>query len=213
MGSSFLLYMKEFFSYEQQFEKLESRGLIFLDREKAYEDLKLEGYYNIINGYAHFFEDSEKENEYIRGTTFNNILDLYVFDKTLRNLVYRYTATIECHIKALVAHVFSREHGVDERKYLMPSSFSPNISFAEGILRLIYECYQTIDDAKKTESNKFRKYIAHSAEVHNHVPMWILIRALTFGTTSIFYKYMKTNEKEEIASEFGLTGDQLTNML
>ena len=42
--------MKEFFTYEQQIEKLKNDGLTINDEEQAERELKLEGYYNIING-------------------------------------------------------------------------------------------------------------------------------------------------------------------
>lgn len=205
--------MKEFFTYEQQLERLESRGLIIPDREKAYGYLKFEGYYNLINGYAHFFEEYGKKEQYMPGTTLENILQLYIYDKTLRNIVYKYTATIECHIKALVAHEFSKNHGVDQKTYLSSDSFTRDSSCAPSIARLIEECKQTIADACNKDSNKYRQYIAHNLEAHGHVPMWILIRALSFGTTSIFYKFMQPSEKASIASEYGLTAEQLTNML
>lgn len=43
--------------------------------------------------------------------------------------------------------------------------------------------------------------------------MWVLIRALSFGTISIFYKNMIDEEKEVIASNYNITAAQLANML
>lgn len=106
--------MKEFYDYEQQIAKLrDSDGLIIDDEETAKDYLRLEGYYNVINGYAAIFK--KKNGKFIKGTTFDNIRNLYEFDKSLRSIVYKYTSSIECHIKALIAHEFSRNHGVDEK--------------------------------------------------------------------------------------------------
>ena len=41
--------MKEFFTYEQQIEKLREKGLLINDEPSAIEFLKLEGYYNVIS--------------------------------------------------------------------------------------------------------------------------------------------------------------------
>lgn len=49
-------HMKSFFTYQQQILKLKQDGLIIEDEVRAAKDLKLEGYYNIINGYAHIFK-------------------------------------------------------------------------------------------------------------------------------------------------------------
>lgn len=202
--------MKEFFTYEQQIEKLKGKGLILDDEQGAIEFLKLEGYYNVINGYSPNFKLNHK---FYKGTTFEDICNLYAFDKDLRSIVYKYTSSIETHVKALIAHEFSRVHGVDEKKYLQPECFSNNANSIAAVTRLIDECNTTINDALNHNSNKYREYIAHNYQSHGHVPMWVLIRALSFGTISIFYKNMIEDEKDSIASNYNITAAQLANML
>lgn len=202
--------MKEFFTYEQQVEKLKKDGLIINDEDVAIQELKLEGYYNIINGYSPIFKVGTR---FIKGTTFENINALYDFDKSLRSIIYKYTSLIECHIKALIAHEFSKIHGVDEKTYLTSSCFTTKMSSADNVKRLIDECNNTITEALNKNSNKYREYIAHNYNTHGHVPMWVLIRAISFGTTSIFYKNMLDEEKEEIAKNYSLNSSQLANML
>ena len=202
--------MKAFFTYEQQIEKLKNDGLIIDDEVRAVKELKLEGYYNIINGYSPIFKNGT---HFIKGTTFENINALYDFDKSLRSIIYKYTSLIECHIKALIAHEFSRVHGVDEKTYLTPNSFTTKANSTENVKRLIEECNNTIIEALNKNSNKYREYIAHNYNTHGHVPMWVLIRAISFGTTSIFYKNMLDEEKDIIAKNYLLTSAQLANML
>lgn len=50
--------MKEFYTYEQQIQKLKKKGLIITDESDAIEFLKLEGYYNVINGYSPNFKNN-----------------------------------------------------------------------------------------------------------------------------------------------------------
>ena len=78
---------------------------------------------------------------------------------------------------------------------------------------MINDCNVTITDALNHNSNKYREYIAHNYQTHGHVPMWVLIRALSFGTISIFYKNMIEEEKELIANNYNLSAAQLANML
>ena len=127
--------------------------------------------------------------------------------------VYKYTSSIETHIKALIAHEFSRVHGVDEKAYLQKENFTQNGKAAVAVARLIDECNSTISEALNRNSNKYRQYIAHNHDVHGHVPMWVLIRALSFGTTSIFYKNMLDDERDRVADNYNITADQLANML
>ncbi|MBQ7384172.1 MAG: Abi family protein [Clostridia bacterium] len=202
--------MKEFFTYEQQIEKLKSKGLIINDENKAISFLRLEGYYNVINGYSPNFKAN---GVFYRGTTFEEICHLYAFDKNLRSVIYKHTSSIESHIKAIIAHEFSKVHGVDEKVYLQPECFSQNQNSEAAVLRLIAECQTTINEALNHNSNKYREYIAHNYQAHGHVPMWVLIRALSFGTVSIFYKNMLDEERTSIAKNYGLSSSQLANML
>ena len=202
--------MKVFFTYEQQIEKLKSDGLIIVDEYQAIEELKTEGYYNLINGYSPIFKN---DNRFIKGTSFDHINNLYDFDRSLRSIVYKYASVIECHFKALLAHEFSAIHGVDEKVYLTPDNFSSNKNSKENVIKLIEKCNKTIQDALSKNTNKYREYIAHNYNEHHHVPMWILVRALTFGTTSIFYANLIDNEKEVIAKQYHLSAGQLKNIL
>lgn len=203
-------FMKEFFTYEQQVEKLKKQGLIIKNEENTIKFLKLEGYYNIINGYAPIFKNNSV---FKKGTSFEDICSLYKFDKNLRSIIYKHISSIETHIRALVAHEFTKVHGVDEKSYLSKNSFTANPKSEQAVERLLEECNKTIADALKDNSNKYREYIAHNYKKHNHVPMWVLVRALSFGTVSIFYKNMLPDEKETIAHTFNVSSDQLTNIL
>lgn len=202
--------MKEFYTYEQQLDKLRKDGLTILDENDAIASLRSEGYYNIIKGYSFIFK---RCNKFDKGITFNHILTLYEFDKRLRNIVYNYTTSIECHIKALIAHEFSKNHGVDEKKYLTPTAFAVNKYNEEHVNRLISKCQEVITAALDKNSNNYRKYIDHNKTKYDIVPLWVLIRALSFGTTSIFYKFMLPDEQKGIADLYKLAPNYLANML
>ena len=62
--------MKEFYTYEQQLEKLRKDGLIIVGENEAIDFLRLEGYYNVINGYASTFK---VDNKFCKGITFDDI--------------------------------------------------------------------------------------------------------------------------------------------
>ena len=83
--------MKAFFTCEQQIQKLKKDGLIIGDEAQATKELKLEGYYNIINGYSPIFKHNSR---FIKGTSFENINALYDFDKSLRSIIYKFIASL-----------------------------------------------------------------------------------------------------------------------
>lgn len=205
--------MKIYLTHEQQIELLKSKGLTVSDEESALFHLRTEGYYNIINGYSEFFKYkcADDSKHYCRNATFEQILDLYKFDKNLRSIVYKYTSSIECYVKESIAHTFSKLHGTNNTVYLQSDCFSD--SYPESVQRLIDECNKIIESSTQTNSNKYRDYIAHAKIKYDQVPLWILMRAMTFGQASKFYINMIESEREQIATLYNLTSQQMKTML
>ena len=73
-----------------------------------------------IDGKMYFFDENKNE-KFIKGTTFNEIYSLYEFDRELRAIIFKYTLQIENTLRTLVSHVFSKYHGVEN--YLRYSNF------------------------------------------------------------------------------------------
>ena len=203
---------KEFYDYDQQIAKLKDKNLIINDEEDAIKCLTSEGYYNFINGYSIIFRNQDTK-EFYNGITFDNIKSLYNFDKSLRAIIYKNMMTVETNIKSLVAHEFSRHYGVCHNDYLSQKCFSNDIKNLENVDKLINYCKKTINRANNEESNSFKNYIANSLSKHNQVPMWVLVRALTFGTVSKFLSLMKETDKQPIADYYNVTTSQLDNLV
>ncbi len=218
MGSPYLLSgartrdmgEKIYLTYEQQVEKLRRDGLIVDDEKAAVARLKWEGYYNFAVGYNRLFKDDKKR--YIRGVRFGHIEALYDFDKHLRGIVYEYTQGVECNLKALIADTFSRLYGVREREYLSEENFTSDPAERGNVRWLISTCRELLSDGKKEGTGGYRDYIAHNAKVYGHVPLWALIRAMSFGNASRFLKLMKPEDRGEIAREYRINGRTLCNM-
>lgn len=201
---------KVYFTYEQQVEKLRRDGLIVADERAAIARLKWEGYYNFAVGYNRLFKDERKR--YIRGVRFEHIEALYDFDKHLRGIVYEYTQGVECNLKALIADTFSQRYGVRETEYLSEENFVSDPAERGNVRWLISTCRELIADGKKEGTGGYRDYIAHNANVYGHVPLWALIRAMSFGNVSKFLRLMKPEDRGEIAKEYRVNGKTLCNL-
>lgn len=204
--------MKVFTTYDEQVKILKERNLRIDDEESFKEILKDCGYYNLINGYSFIFQNSET-NMYLNGSSVEDIKALYNFDKHLRNIVYKYAMTFESRFKSIVSYVFSKHHGEDEKKYLIRDNFDKDIVKESKIAKLINDCNNIIQECSDKKSRRFRSYIYHYVTNHGHVPLWVLVRAMTMGDVSVFYSNMKLQEKNEIAQEFNLTSTKLENMV
>ena len=84
-------YQKQPISIAEQIAKLEGRGLVFEDKNLATKYLNNISYYR-LRAYTYPFQDNEEpslDHQFTReGITFQDIIDLYVFDRRLRSLVF-----------------------------------------------------------------------------------------------------------------------------
>ncbi len=201
---------KIYLSRNEQIAKLKEDGLIIEDEKRAKYRLRFEGYYNFAVGYNRFFRDENRK--YFRGTTFAHLEALYDFDKHLRGIVYEYAQSVETTLKAILSDEFSRRYGVKEQLYLKEENFTDSPREKGNVRWLVAACRETLRDAVKTGTGTYRDYIAHNKATYGHVPLWALIRALSFGNTSRFLRLLKREDKNAVAAEYGVEPDALCNM-
>lgn len=71
--------MKEYRTNEQLINYLESKGVNILDKEDAIQKIERYTYYSIVNTYKSIFKD--KDGNYIKSVSFDEIYALFEFDK------------------------------------------------------------------------------------------------------------------------------------
>lgn len=94
--------MKKALSLQAQIKRLEERGIIVQDEEKAKEILFDIGYYR-LGFYTFPFEKtyprlSNRTHEFREGTLFESIVQLYYFDYDLRKLLLSALTRIEVNM-------------------------------------------------------------------------------------------------------------------
>lgn len=98
-------------SVNQQLTILESRGMTFIDKAKAEQILAHINYYR-LSGYWYPFRqmmlDSSRSDNFIQDTTFENVLNIYLFDKQLRLLCLRALESIEMSVRTNIAYSLGR---------------------------------------------------------------------------------------------------------
>lgn len=103
-------YTKTPISVEEQIKKLEKRGLNFSDKNSAGKYLKNIGCYR-LKAYTYPFQnntDPEADHAFIRNDIhFEDIIDLYVFDRRLRNLIFNELEKIEIAVRTKMSLVYS----------------------------------------------------------------------------------------------------------
>ncbi len=205
--------MKEFKTINEQIDILKNRGLIFNDENKAKDLLISNNYYNIINGYKDLFITLGTKDNFLNGTTFEEIYSLYDFDKKIKDILLEYILKIENNLRSYIAYYFSKFHGNDN--YLKLDSFDnfnnlSNVSIdtkqkrIKNIQDLIANIHKEIG---KTINAK--NYINHYLVNYGFVPMWVLVNILSFGTLSKFLELMKQNERIYISQHYNISENEL----
>lgn len=189
---------KTFKTIDEQVEILKSRGLIINDEEKAKNVLLRENYF-FINGYRHLFMRSRKDAMFINGTTFEELYAMFVFDRRVRNIFFKNLLIIENNIKSLISYQLSKKYGYKERDYLNPKNFSKD----PIKIRQVHDVLNKVKRQIRVNGKQ------HSATMHyminyGYIPMWILVKVLSFGIVSELYGILDNTDQKEIADTYNL---------
>lgn len=65
-------------------------------------------YYRIVKAYSITLKENGKD---IEGTTFKNIVDLYLFDMKLRHILFSLIEHIEVYLRTVITNYFSLKYG------------------------------------------------------------------------------------------------------
>lgn len=193
-------YNKAPLSIDQQIFKLENRGLNFSNKEQARLYLENISYYRLRAFTYPFQDNSNPENDHIflrKDIDFSDIIDLYIFDRRLRNLIFNELEKIEVAIRTQLSLVYSISSQdafwyIDENNYEnIPSNL--------------------LIDIKSDVDRSNEDFIKHFKTKYNSTsmpPSWMSLEVVSFGTLSRIYKQLKKGiEKRKIARSFGI-GDE-----
>lgn len=211
------LYMKQFnkqpLLYSEQIQLLKNRGLIIADISKAERYLSQISYYRLS---AYFVPFQKTKDLFNVGTSFDNILDLYLFDRELRLLVFDAIERIEIAIRTqliyTLSHKYNDSHWQDNALIFKPKFTNPQNGYSIDIYTDIQHVINKNITAKHPEV--FIKHYKTNYNYPQNPPSWMCIELLTIGELSRLYSALKYNEdKKNIAQYFGLHHSTFTSWL
>lgn len=195
---------KTFKTIDEQIELLRSRNLQIMDYETAKEILFSNNYYYLINGYKDLFLNKKSKREtFCKGTTLDEIYSLYEFDRKIRIIFLEYILLIERKIDTYIAYEFSKNYG--HKNFLIPENFNNISKNKELISKFINDIHLEISHQYKNSN----KMVVHYLDTYKYIPLWVLIRILSFGKVSRFYSLMKQKEQNNISRKFNIKSEVL----
>ena len=184
---------KIFRTLDEQVEILKSKGLIINDINFAKGVLLRENYF-FLAGYRHLLLKSKTDKRFINNATFDELYALFNFDRQVRNIIFKNLLIIENNIKSIFSYQLSKKYGYKEKDYLKPSNFTNNP-----------EKFRQVNDLIKKMKRQIRiNGNQHSATSHyqnnyGFVPLWVVVKVLSFGIVCELYSIMKKEDQLEIS--------------
>lgn len=195
---------KIFKNLDQQLEILKSRNLIINDEEKAKDILLRENYF-FINGYRHMFLEDEKNRNFIEGTTFEELYATFIFDRNIRNIMFKNLLIIENNIKSIISYQLSKKYGFKEKDYLDPKNFTQDSLKVRQVHDILNKMKRQIRVNGKQHTATF-----HYLSNYGYIPMWILVKVLSFGIIAELYNILKVEDQVAISDIYSLDSDTLS---
>lgn len=185
---------KPYKSYDQLIDKLKNKGIAVNDPELTKYLLSYYGYDQLINSFR-FPENNVEDN-------IQNIIAEYIIDSEFKSVILDGILLIENHFKNLIGHEVAKafqvnDHSEDDNNnpdnsiasYLNPNHYvTHNKDSVTSFIR---------DKVLTTNENPTKQYRKNM----NHVPPWILMQNMTFGTAIRYYKILPNTLKSTIVNQ------------
>ena len=198
---------KDFKTLEEQLNIFESKGLTIANRDRAKEILLKENYF-FINGYRFIFMKSNSDRSFVKGSTFEELYAMFNFDREVRNILFKNLLIVENNIKSVISYKLSVKYGYKEKNYLKPSNFTPDRKEQRRVNDVLNKMNRQIRVNAQNHSATL-----HYLNNYGYIPMWVLVKVLSFGLINELYGILKSEDRTEIADIYNLDTDDMETYL
>jgi abortive infection bacteriophage resistance protein len=189
-------YTKPPLTIDDQIDLLLSRGMVIPDRARASRYLSHISYFR-LRGYWIPFEKAGTgpDHAFQDGTTFDAVLDLYVFDRKFRLTILEAIERVEVSFRAHFANGLGVRYG---SHFYLNGNYFRNISAHN---KLIYNLEDEINRSKET-------FIEHYRATYDQPPLppiWAASEVMSFGQLSTWFKNLKARgDRNLVAKIYGI---------
>ena len=178
---------------------------MLMEDEHKVESYLLNIGHHRLSAYIYPFYKSPKSDLMLKeGTTFEQVLTLYRFDKKLRILLFNEIEKIEVAIRSVLANIGCQELG-DRYWITKPKHFANADKFKQTLAVIEKE----LASSKEDYIEDFRRNY-----VENYPPAWMITEVLSFGNLNYIYSNIANNRlMKHIADYFGLKPQVFTSWL
>ena len=210
------LYAKPALTHEEQLARLIDRGLDVADADRALRYLRHLGYYR-LSPYMLPFQALDGSHAFDPGTSFDDALTLYVFDRKLRLLVLDALERVEVAIRAALTDAMSEAHG--------PHWYTDSSLFKNGAKHagLVSDLRRTSAAQLQRRAESDHSRLNYPSALEHYLtaygepelpPSWIMIEGLTLGGLDHLYRNIhESHPKHSVAVTLGINETLLDSWL
>ncbi len=198
---------KHFKTLDEQLEILKNKGLIIEDEEYAKEILLRENYF-FINGYRMLLMNSYADKTFVIGSTFRELHHIFIFDRNIRNILFKNLLIIENQLKSIISYQLSKKYGYRDKDYLSPKIFTNDRTKTRRVKDVIEKMKRQI-----RVNGAHHMATMHYMNNYGYIPLWVLVKVLSFGIVCELYLILKSEDQLEIADTLGVNTSYLESFL
>ena len=198
---------KQFKNLEEQIEILKYKGMTINDEDYAKKILLRENYF-FLSGYRYPFMRSNVDKHFLEGVTFEEMYSLFLFDRAIRNVFFKNLLIIENNLKSIFSYQLSKKYGYKEKYYLKARNFTSDKSKQKQVNDLIKKMKRQIriNGSQHTAT-------AHYMYNYGYVPLWILVKVLSFGIVGELFSITKYDAQVAICKIYDIPVDEFSTYL
>jgi len=172
---------------DQLIEIMLAKGLTIKDKKKAKKILTEVNYF-ILTYYSEILKD--KNGRFIKGATFEELHQIYIFDKDIKMLFLRILLDIENQFKTALNELISTRYGYRETAYLRDENYDKH---NPHVKRCIHNIESQIEQyGKKNEA------VAYYKDKYGYIPFWVLTKILTLGNIKNLFDILRPKDKLQV---------------
>lgn len=209
-----MVYNKPPLTYIDHVKLWQARGLEVDDETKAAHYFESISYYR-LSVYALQFQSVK--DTFNPGTHFQDVLNLYRFDRELRQLVFGAIEQIEVALRSRIVHILAHKYGSHWQDD--PALFKKDV-YTDSFGKIKTNDYYTdIQEIISSQSNaKYPEvFVSHYKTTYSspiNPPSWMIIELLTAGQLSRLYSGLANKQdKKDISNAFDLNFTVFGNWL
>ncbi|MCW1930707.1 Abi family protein [Pararhodobacter zhoushanensis] len=201
-----LPYLKPFRDIRSNIDILKERGMLFSDEHYAERCFSRIGYYR-LSAYWYPFRDFcvlpaeggrlVRCDRFVKGTTFDHVLDFYLYDKEIRLMISDALERIEIAMRAFLVEVLGA-HGAHAHRDLR--SYNAHLAARDAITgELPLDSFLSgLDEAFARSNEEFAKHFRRTYA--GHPPIWIAAGGWDWGNLSYTFRYLSDRNMSAICA-------------